>query len=118
MVILIAQQTGHLFYERLFEVSPELRSLFNEDTSLQEKKLIDTITYVVANLDKLDNLATDVKELGQRHKEYGAQTHHYPIVGDSLIWALQKGLKDNWNKELEDAWRLAYTTLSDAMTKS
>lgn len=118
MVIVMAEKAGHLFYSRLFEVAPELRPMFKEDTSLQEKKLIDMITYVVANLDKMEGIMADVKELGLRHKEYGAKPHHYAIIGDCLLWTLKKGLAESWNEELETAWNLAYTTLSNAMMEA
>ncbi len=91
-LILIAESTGHLFYKRLFEIAPELRPMFKNDISLQEKKLVDMISYVVVNLDKLREIAADVKELGEKHRGYGATPKHYQIVGECLLWTLAQGM--------------------------
>lgn len=114
-VILIVEETGQLFYKRLFEQAPELRPMFKGDLVSQERKLTDMITYVVANLDKLNDIIGDVKELGENHKEYGATPEQYKVVGECLVWTLKRGLEDKWNKEIENAWVIAYTTLSEAM---
>ncbi|MBC7390362.1 MAG: hemin receptor [Opitutaceae bacterium] len=114
-VILIAEEAGSMFYKRLFEIAPEVRPMFKHDMASQERKLTDMITYVVANLDKLKEIAGDVKELGSKHKVYGATAEHYKIVGECLIWTLEKGMDDKWNKDLETAWLSGYTILADAM---
>jgi len=114
-VIPIAEEAGGIFYERLFSVAPELRQMFSIDITAQAKKLTDMITYVVLNLDKLYEILHDIKELGAKHKAYGTKPEHYQIVGECLIWTLKKGLGDDWNEELENAWATAYNVLADGM---
>ena len=80
-VIVKSDQAGELFYSRLFEVAPGVRPLFKEDISLQAKKLMSMVTYVVTKLDKLDAIIGEIKSLAQRHKKYGARMHASPLDG-------------------------------------
>lgn len=114
-IVPISQQAGELFYGRLFEVAPSVRFLFKGDIQPQAKKLIAMITFVVNKLDNLGEIIGDVQSLAVRHNNYGAKPEHYAVVGDCLLWTLEKGLGDKWNDSLKEAWTLAYTTLSAAM---
>ena len=53
--------------------------------------------------------------LAKRHVSYGAQPAHYPVVGEALLWTLQRGLGDAWTDDVAAAWTAAYTTLSNFM---
>lgn len=111
----IAPQAATLFYNRLFEVAPSVRSLFPDDITEQRKKLMATLAVVVTGLDKLDTILPAASALAKRHVSYGAAPEHYPVVGSALLWTLEKGLGDHWNKDVADAWTQAYTTLSGFM---
>jgi nitric oxide dioxygenase len=111
----IAPQAADLFYCRLFEVAPQVRSLFPDDMSEQKKKLMGMLAVVVNGLDKLDTILPAASALAKRHVAYGAVSDHYPVVGGALLWTLEKGLGEAWTPELADAWTDAYTTLSGFM---
>jgi len=115
LVIPISQQAGDLFYGRLFDVAPQIKPLFKGNMAMQAKMLTEMITYVVNKLDKLEEIIGEIKALAVRHKGYGTKPEHYPVVGECLIWTLEKGLGTRWNKELQDAWIAAYTILSKTM---
>ena len=88
----IAPQAADLFYGRLFEVAPQVRSLFPDDLSEQKKKLMGMLAVVVNGLDKLDTILPAASALAKRHVGYGAAPEHYPVVGGALLWTLEKGL--------------------------
>ena len=111
----IAPQAADLFYGRLFEVAPQVRSLFPDDMSEQKKKLMGMLAVVVNGLDKLDTVLPAACALAKRHVSYGAAPEHYPVVGGALLWTLEKGLGEAWTPELAEAWSDAYTTLSGFM---
>ncbi|HEY0740600.1 MAG TPA: globin family protein [Chryseosolibacter sp.] len=117
-VIAKSDKAGELFYSRLFEVAPGVRPLFKEDITLQARKLMNTVTYIVTKLDKIDTIIGEVKSLAQRHKKYGALKEHYPVVGDCLIYTLKTGLGDRWNPQIEAAWIAVYKALSTAMIEA
>lgn len=110
------ETVGGLFYNRLFEIAPEVKPMFNK-TALpeQSKKLLTMLSYVIAKLDKLEDIIDEVTKLAQRHAGYGVQEEHYTAVGTSLLWTLEQGLGTQWNKELKAAWTEVYTVLSEAM---
>ena len=53
--------------------------------------------------------------LAKRHVSYGVKAEHYPVVGDALLWTLEKGLRDRWTPQVADAWGTVYGTLSGYM---
>jgi hemoglobin-like flavoprotein len=110
------ETVGALFYNRLFEIAPEVKPMFSRTTvAEQSKKLLAMLSYVIAKLDKLEDIIDEVAKLAQRHRQYGVKEDHYMIVGAALLWTLEKGLGDNWNEELKEAWTTCYVTLSSAM---
>ena len=46
----IADKAADLFYDRLFAIAPEVRSLFPGDLTEQKKKLMQMIAVAVTNL--------------------------------------------------------------------
>lgn len=117
-VIVQSDEAGQLFYQRLFEVAPSVKHLFKGDQKEQARKLMSMVTLIVAKLNKLEDVISEVKMLAQRHGKYGAEPAHYKVVGECLIWTLQKGLGNKWNKETEAAWIAVYGILADAMIKN
>src|SRR5215217_6600913 len=70
-VMPIADQAADLFYDRLFTMAPELRSLFPQDLSQQKKKLMQMLATAVTNLNQLQKLLPVIQALGLRHAGYG-----------------------------------------------
>lgn len=114
-VVPIAETAAELFYGRLFEADPALRPLFKGDIKEQGKKLMTMITTVVRGLKNLGALVPAVQDLGRRHAGYGVKDEHYEVVGESLIWTLEKGLGPAFTADTKLAWVTAYTVLADTM---
>jgi Hemoglobin-like flavoprotein len=114
-VIPIADTAAELFYGRLFELDPSLRSLFTSDIKEQGKKLMTMITTAVRALDNLPALVPAVQALGRRHGGYGVKDEHYATVATALLWTLEKGLGPDFTPETKDAWVVVYTILADTM---
>ena len=106
---------GGLFYNRLFEIAPQLKHMFRNPMPEQSKKLLAMINYVISKLDKLEDILAEVAKLARRHVSYGVKPDHYTIVGEALLWTLEKGLAENWNGEVKEAWADCYQVLSSAM---
>ena len=114
-VIPIADTAAELFYARLFELDPSLRSMFRGDMKSQGKKLMDSLKMVVGNLRNLDRIVPGVQAMAVRHVSYGVQDHHYATVGTALLDTLQKGLGDAFTDDVREAWLAAYTILATTM---
>jgi nitric oxide dioxygenase len=111
----ISEQAAVLFYDRLFEVAPQVKSLFPADMTEQRRKLMATLAFVVGGLGNLQSILPAASSLATRHVGYGARPEHYPVVGGALLWTLEKGLGSDWTPEVADAWTAAYGTLSSFM---
>jgi nitric oxide dioxygenase len=104
-----------VFYERLFELAPELRGLFPSDLGEQERKLTGELRAIVDRLDHVDELVARTRDLGLRHVAYGARADHYDIVGVALLDALALVLRGGLPPEVGRAWRYAYNLVAEAM---
>ena len=111
----ISEQAATLFYDRLFEIAPAVRAMFPGDLTEQRKKLMATIAIVVNGLGRLEEVLPAASALAKRHVAYGAKAEHYPVVGATLLWTLEKGLGEAWTPELATAWTDAYGVLSGYM---
>jgi hemoglobin-like flavoprotein len=114
----IADDAAALFYRRLFEIDPSLRSMFRGDMAEQRRKLMQMITAAVKGLDRLDQLVPVVQDLGRRHAGYGVMDAHYETVGAALLWTLEKGLGDAFTLEVRDAWATVYGVLATTMQQA
>jgi nitric oxide dioxygenase len=90
----ISETAAVLFYDRLFEIAPQVKAMFPVDMTEQRKKLMATLAVVVNGLGNLESVLPAASALAKRHLSYGART-------------LEKGLAD--------AWTAAYGTLSGFM---
>jgi hemoglobin-like flavoprotein len=111
----ISEAAAVIFYDRLFEVAPQVKSMFPTDMTEQRKKLMATLAVVVGGLGNLESILPAASALATRHVSYGAKAEHYPVVGAALLWTLEKGLGEGWTPEVADAWTAAYGTLSGYM---
>jgi nitric oxide dioxygenase len=114
-VVPIADQAAVVFYDRLFEIAPSVKSMFTGDMAEQGRKLMAMLAAVINGLGNLESILPAASALAGRHVSYGAKAEHYPVVGAALLWTLEKGLGDAWTPEVADAWTAAYGTLSGYM---
>jgi hemoglobin-like flavoprotein len=111
----ISETAAVLFYDRLFEIAPSVKTMFPTDMTEQRRKLMATLAVVVNGLNNLESILPAASALAKRHVGYGAKPAHYPVVGSTLLWTLEKGLGDAWTAEVAEAWTAAYGTLSGYM---
>jgi nitric oxide dioxygenase len=111
----ISDQAAVMFYDRLFEIAPAVKAMFPSDMREQQRKLMATLAIVVNGLSNLEMILPAASSLATRHVAYGAKAEHYPVVGEALLWTLEKGLDSEWTPDVADAWRAAYATLSGFM---
>src|ERR1043165_6085265 len=115
LVVPIAGVAADMFYERLFYMAPSLRRMFPEDMRDQKRKLIAMLAAAVNGLERLDALAPVLMQLGARPAGYGVQDQHYKVVGEALIWTLERGLADAFTPDVERAWVRVYLLVAATM---
>ncbi|MGU3360220.1 globin family protein [Methylobacterium sp. M6A4_1b] len=111
----IADTAADLFYGRLFEIAPEVRSMFPEDMREQKKKLMAMLGLAVTNLHKPDMVVPALQTLGRQHVSFGTQAAHYEPVGAALLWTLEQGLGPDFTPEVREAWVETYGLVASVM---
>ena len=96
------------FYSDLFIKNPEVRDLFPISMKAQRDHLIGALAQIVAQVDRLEDLAVFVQGLGRDHRKFGAIAEHYDAVGDSLLATIAHFAGDTWTPELAVDWADAY----------
>ncbi len=115
-ILPIAGVAADLFYDRLFEIAPEVRPLFPDDLVAQKRKLMAMLAVVVTNLHHVDKIAPAVEDLGRRHIAYGVTAKHFEPVGAALLWTLREILGVDFAPSVKTAWTEAYVTLAGIMS--
>jgi len=111
----ISETAAKLFYDKLFELDPSVRSMFKGDIKEQGKKLMQMLGVAVHGLDNLGELTPAIAAMGKRHSGYGVQDSHYDTVGAALLWTLEQGLAEKFTADAKEAWTTVYTTLATVM---
>ncbi|MEM8837651.1 MAG: globin family protein [Pseudomonadota bacterium] len=111
----IADAASDIFYNRLFEIAPDVRSMFPADMTEQRGKLMQTLAVAVNNLHQVETIVPVVQELGKKHVGYGVKDEHYDTVGSALLYTLEKGLGDDFTAEVKDAWTETFMLVAGVM---
>ena len=111
----IANQAAKIFYGKLFEYDPALRQLFTHDMQEQGRKLMAVLKVAVNSLNNLEALIPTLHKLADRHLEYGVKVDDYTPVGNALLFALKKGLGEEFTPELRQAWIEVFQVVANTM---
>jgi len=78
--------------------------------------LMDVLNKCVAAVENLEEVVPNLQNLAIRHINYGAVNAQYSVVGDCLLYTLEKGLGNEWNNEVKDVWSKTYGIIQKVMT--
>lgn len=107
-----------IFYERLFQLAPQVRELFKHDMRVQGIKLMGMLTAIVFNLHTPDDVLPAVIEMGKRHVSYGVSDSDYDVLGKTLLLALEEVLGEEFTPEARDAWTACYDEVAGQMRQA
>lgn len=106
----------HQFYVRLFNLSPEIKQLFEDTTmDVQESMFQSMLDHAVSSLENFTFMAQELAALGERHVIYGAKKRHYVVAEQALLETLAEFLGNEFTAEVRAAWRTVYRTLVKLM---
>jgi len=103
----------NLFW-RLFALDPGLRYLFPEDLTDLHRRFGFMLGFLIHRLDRWDEIAPRLRNLGVRHISYGVQARHYETFGQALMETLNDVLLDA-DSECIAAWNFLYERVSSTM---
>lgn len=104
-----------MFYDKLFEIAPQVRPMFPEDLTKQSEKLAYTITYVVSNIDRLEEIKESIEDLGRIHNKLEIPADYYPPVKEALIWTIQQKMGGEYSDSIGKSWDTALDMLANIM---
>ncbi len=114
----IADVAADIFYKKLFEYDPSLKSLFKSDMKSQGRKLMSALKLAVSSLNDLDALVPVLQKMAVKHVQYGVKVEDYTPVGNALLFALKQGLGKEFNSELRAAWSDTYRVMAVVMRQA
>jgi len=87
----IADQAAVMFYDRLFELAPQVKTMFPADMTEQRRKLMATLAFAVNGLANLQSVLPAASALAKRHIAYGAKPEHYPSLARRCCGLWRRG---------------------------
>jgi nitric oxide dioxygenase len=96
------------FYDNLFALAPELRTLSRSDIASQGMRFMSTLATIADLLEAPGELATEIDELAKAHAGLGVQAAHFAPMGAALMVTLAETLGEEFTPELQAAWHAAY----------
>jgi methyl-accepting chemotaxis protein len=105
-----------IFYARLFDAAPEVKPLFaGADMARQRQMLLAALVLLRQSLRNLDAVLPALRKLGARHVAYGTKPAHYPLVGATLIGAMETVAGEEWQLRYAQAWSEAFGVVAAVM---
>ncbi len=106
---------AHTFYDKLFILDPNLKSLFKGNIQAQELKFMDSLDYLILRMGDLTESTKKMKKLGLKHKGYGTKASHYQIFWKALLHTFDYYLKDDFTIDVLVAWEKLYESVAEFM---
>ena len=111
--------TAQRFYERLFEIDPTAKALFDgRPMHVQHEKFVQTLDTLVQMLDFPADIIRELQSLAHRHVDYGVTLEQYATVGTALLWALERGMGSGWTPDVQRAWIELYLLIEGVMKRA
>lgn len=108
---------GALFYERLFTLAPHARALFPAEMGDQQQKFARTLLAIVDAITPAASsaLPQQLRQLGLRHRHYGAGALDYVAVGQALGDALAVAAPTVFDARVASDWQRCYAWIVTQM---
>jgi hemoglobin-like flavoprotein len=109
----VAESVADMFYTRLFELDPSLRSHFRTNLNDQGRKLMQVLSMVVHGLDRFEMITSEGADRGDT--DTIVESPQAATVKAALLWTLEQVLGDGCTDKVKDAWGAAYQALAGIM---
>jgi hemoglobin-like flavoprotein len=92
------------FHQRLFAISPALRSRLRSNIDAESEGLMELLRAVVDFADRPAVLRTILADPDIGCASYGAGPEYHQVVGEALLWSLGMTLGQDFTPEARAAW--------------
>lgn len=115
-------QFGEDFYQDFFKSSDALEDAFFESSDLrvQSNLLVSMMSKAIALVSKPAQLQQLLEHVGAKHAMYGAEPHHFRLVGECFTRCLKSTLSKDaeFTEEFAKQWERVYNRVAAAMIRS
>lgn len=105
-------EVAEMFYQRLFELAPELRQFYQSDLQEYGTRLMRNLGTAVASLARLDSVLPMLQEFGQQRFERSIKDGYETAVRNAMLWALEQRLAEDFTQDVRTAWNETYSLLT------
>lgn len=106
------------FYGYLFEIDPNLQSLFKRSMEMQGRKILSMFNSAVEHMGQPEKILPPLIAAGHRHIQYGVKQNDYATVRQAFLKALAETLGDQFDTQTERLWDQAYSNIQDIMSSA
>ena len=118
---------GSILFKRMYEIAPDAWAPFSftaEDVENKNEKFIVFAKRFVRMLDlavhmlgpDMDIVAEQLMDLGPTHQRYGVTQKHYDLMGQALVFTLEKVLSArNCTPATKHSWTKTFSFMAAAM---
>lgn len=106
------------FYTHMFEIDPDLQSLFKRSMEMQGRKVMSMLSSAVEHMGQPEKVLPALIAAGHRHIQYGVKQRDYETVRQAFIHALADTLGDDFDEETKQLWNQAYSNIQDIMSSA
>ena len=111
----LMHKLGNSFSKKLYQAYPQVVEITRPGTGIQPNKLVYLFCTVVAQLNNLDAVTEEVKELSFFHQKYNVPPGAYVMMGNCMLNTWEEKFGDGWSEELRNAWLLGYQLLTNTL---
>ncbi|MEE9417095.1 MAG: globin domain-containing protein [Acidimicrobiales bacterium] len=109
------RQFSTTFYDTLFKIAPELRSIFSDNMVDQRKRLMGELGFLISSAQDLDRFTERARTLGGRHVGYGVQPADYKPVKQAFLASVGEAIGSDCPPELIEAWEALIDHIAKVM---
>lgn len=115
MVVTRSSEITTEMYNIMFEKYPHVKELFKDQPENQYMILAEALSLFAVNINKIEKLTPALEIIARKHVQTNVKRGHYPIVGSSLLMAMETVLEEKATLAFTDAWTEAYKFLSEIL---
>ena len=82
------------------------------------KMFASMLTSLVKGLNRMQEIAGGLHELGKRHRDYKIARTDYDKILRALLWTLEEFLADDFTPEIRHAWITVYGMIAETMIEA
>lgn len=105
------------FYDAFFGYAPDLRRMFRDDLTGQGMKFMTTLGEVIDHLRNPNEDGEAMSELGHMHASIGIAKENFEPMEEALMDTFRHVMGEDFDDELEKAWRRAYGEIASMMIR-